>query len=217
MRPLCFFIVVAALPVAAQTTQTSPAMGHLSGTVVNQSGDPISHARLCFGHFDEQAGHSSCGPEADDAGKFDLQVPIDTNRASAEKPSDGYWGDTNLAKNGQVVSLTAQKPSAHLTIKVGARPARINFSVVDKNTGAPVKNANIQIAQVEKGIGTRFTAFNQDSVAIPPDQDVLIMIEASGYRRWFYLDGAANQPTLRLQSGEERNVEADLEPAAKHN
>ena len=173
MRPLCFFIVVAALHVAAQTTQTSPAMGHLSGTVVNQSGDPVSHPRLCFGHFDEQAGHSSCGPEADDAGKLIYRfrsTPIALARRSL---------------------LTA--------------------------TGAPVKNANVQIAQVEKGIGTRFTAFNQDSVAIPPDQDVLIVIEASGYRRWFYLDGAANQPTLRLQSGEERNVEADLEPAAKHN
>ena len=217
MRPFFAFVVLTALPLAAQTAPASEASGHISGKIVNQSGDSIAHARVCFGHFDGLGGHSTCGPEADDEGRFNLAVPMDTNRVSAEKPSDGYWSDPDLARGGQLVSLTSEKPSARLLLNLGQKPARITFSVIDKETGLPITDVNIQIAQVDESITTRSVAFQQDSIAVPPDKDMLIVIQANGYKRWFYMDEGANQPTVHLQSGEERNAEVNLEPASKPN
>jgi hypothetical protein len=219
MRPLSLFVVFLAIPVIAQSVSTSPALGHIVGKVVNQAGEPVAKARLCWGHYDERGGASTCGNEADDEGRFNLRVALDTNRVWAEKPSDGYLSDSDFSKLGQSISITPQKPTAHLVVKLGARPGHITFNVVDKNSGLPIKGFEILVAVVdEHSILTRFEVRDQPLVAIPPDNDLLILVQANGYRRWFYMDGAtAGQPTVRLESGEERNVEADLEPKSAHN
>jgi hypothetical protein len=219
MRPFSLFVVFLAIPVIAQSVPTSPAHGHIIGKVVNQAGEPVAKARLCWGHYDEHGGGSTCGNEADDEGRFNLQVALDTNRVWAEKPSDGYWSDNDFSKLGQSISITPQKPTAHLVVRLGARPGHITFNVADKNTGLPIKGFEILVATVdENSILTRFEARDQTLVAVPPDKDLLILVQANGYRRWFYTDGAtASQPTVRLESGEERSVEADLEPKSGHN
>jgi hypothetical protein len=219
MRPFFLFVVLLAPPVIAQSVPASVALGRVVGKVVNQAGEPVAHARLCWGHHDEFGGTSGCGNEADGEGHFNLQVPLDTNRVWAEKPSDGYWSENEFSKLGQSISLTSQKPTAHLVVKLGATPGHITFNVVDKNTGLPIRGFEILVATVdENSILTRFEARDQTSIAIPADKDLLILVQANGYRRWFYTDGAtASQPTVRLESGEERNVEADLEPKATHN
>jgi hypothetical protein len=182
---------------------------------VNASGETIPQARLCWGSFNDRGGGSTCGTEADNDGNFSLQVSLDTNRVWADKPSDGYWSDVQVAESGVVVKLTPQKPSTSVVIKLGASPGHINFNIVDKNAGSPIKDFHISVATLDQTIATRAQLCNQSSIAVPADKDVLIMVEANGYKRWFYMESGASQPTVRLQSGEERNVEADLEPEAK--
>jgi hypothetical protein len=53
------------------------------------------------------------------------------------------------------------------------------------------------------------------SVPIPPEIDVIVEVHAKGYHRWFYLDPATSQPTLRLGSSEERHLDVELEPIEK--
>jgi hypothetical protein len=182
---------------------------------VNASGETIPQARLCWGSFNDRGGGSTCGTDADNDGNFSLQVSLDTNRVWADKPSDGYWSDVQVAESGVVVKLTPQKPSTSVVIKLGASPGHINFNIVDKNAGSPIKDFHISVATLDQTIATRAQLCNQSSIAVPADKDVLIMVEANGYKRWFYMESGASQPTVRLQSGEERNVEADLEPEAK--
>lgn len=218
MRALWMFPVLIALPLIAQSVPNPPNSGRIIGQVVNDAGEPIAKARLCWGHYGDNFGSSTCGGrEADDQGHFTIPVPVDTNRIWAEKPADGYWTNVDMATSVLTLSLTPQRPSAHILIKLGSKPARVNFNVVDRNTGGPIKDFDISVASVDQSISTRAQTFNQSSIAIPPDKDVLIIVQANGYKRWFYMESGGSQPTVRLQSGEERNVEADLEPEAKRN
>jgi len=41
---------------------------------------------------------------------------------------------------------------------------------------------------------------------LPPNVDVLLIVEARGYERWFYADVAlASRPVIRLSSGRTEN------------
>ena len=51
---------------------------------------------------------------------------------------------------------------------------------------------------------------------IPPGIDVIVAIQAQGYRRWFYIDPSTSQPILRVTSGEEKHIEVELEPLEKN-
>ena len=51
---------------------------------------------------------------------------------------------------------------------------------------------------------------------IPPGIDVILAIQAQGYRRWFYIDPSTSQPILRVTSGEEKHIEVELEPLEKN-
>lgn len=58
-----------------------------------------------------------------------------------------------------------------------------------------------------------FTEITKNRVLVPPNVDVLLIVQADGYERWFYTDVAlASRPVIRLSSGEQRTIDAELEP-----
>jgi hypothetical protein len=53
-------------------------------------------------------------------------------------------------------------------------------------------------------------------VLVPPGLDVIVEVHAEGYRRWFHIDPSnRSRPTLRLASGEEKQLDVELEPEEK--
>jgi hypothetical protein len=61
-------------------------------------------------------------------------------------------------------------------------------------------------------------ATNQNVVSVPSSRDLVLLVQAPGYKRWFYFDAAnPGQPTARFASGEERTVDAELEPVETKN
>ena len=58
-----------------------------------------------------------------------------------------------------------------------------------------------------------FTEITKNRVLVPPNVDVLLIVQTHGYERWFYTDVAlASRPVIRLSSGEQRTIDAELEP-----
>lgn len=219
MRPLFLSFCLLTLPALAQTTTPSPsAMGHIVGRVVNQAGEPVPRAIICWGHSDDHSSGSTCGVPADEDGRFDVTVPLETNHVAAQKLSEGYWADDEVNKYGQSVILTPQKPVAHVLFNLGAKPGHLNVNVTDRTTGSPVLNYKVLILVVGgPPLSREVEVPSQNPIAIPAEKDVLVVVQAKGYKLWFYMDGAnPNPPTIRLQSGEDRNVEADIEPETKH-
>jgi hypothetical protein len=189
--------------------------GRIMGTVINSDGEPISHASICTSIHSRSSSSTSCGSaQTDEIGRFELEhLPIGEIGIFAEKPEVGYWIEdwTEDRKLIQTVSLNSQEPLAHVVLKVGPRPGELTIVVRDRVTGKPVESNQIRTTQ-----GSH-TFINENSstttVRVRPDSEVMVQISAPGYKTWYYIDpDDPSQPVLRLRPGENKTVDAYLDP-----
>ena len=222
-------LLLVAMTASPQTAQDSasfnglPLDGTVTGTVTNDDGDPIEGASLCTEVTYEHGSGSSCGGEQTDArGQFSIRVPLGNIGVFAQKPDGGYWPSSiemRTPKTGRTmgiktVTLTHEVPTATVRLKIGPRPATLKLEVKDKSTGKPVAYG-VRWIGVDNAMINAFERPASADLAIPPGVDVIITIHAKGYRRWFYLDPSTSQPTIRLASGEVKELEVELEPEDK--
>jgi hypothetical protein len=224
MRPC---LVVLALLVLASTVfcQTQPAetsqiaQGHIVGTTVDDTGQVVPNAMICFGRYEPTGAESNCGPHSDEHGRFDIEVPLTMNRVFAEKPEGGYITLNNPSKPGVGITLSDASPVVHVVLKMGAKPAAITLNVSDGDTGKPVKLARISWYEFGDAPAQRYADFTGKYVmSIPSNRDVMVIVEAAGYKRWFYTDADhVNRPVVRMQPGESRTIDVVLEPENPQN
>ena len=218
---LASLILLAAITVAAQTPQPlsgqPPLDGTITGTVTNDDGEPISEASLCTEVTYEHGSGTSCGGNQTDAhGQFSIRVPLGKIGVYAQKQEGGYWPVTDASpshtKGIHRLTLTSDAPTAKVTLKIGPKPGELKLSVKDKSTGKPVETYHARWIGIDDAMMNAFGGPASADLAIPPGVDVILTIHAEGYRRWFYLDPSTSQPTLRLASGEVKELEVELEP-----
>jgi hypothetical protein len=218
MRP--HFVALAVFTFAASFfSQTQPvenapsSKGRIVGTTVDDEGEVVPNATVCYSHVSERNQQSTCGLVSDSDGRFDVEVPFDTNRIYAQKMNAGYI-KRDLEKTGLTIALSQAAPVAHVTVKIGAKPGLLTFHISAGDTGEPLKNAKLTWFVVDEGPGIRSSAQSgKDTMPVPANYDLIVMAEAPGYKRWFFTDPSnAGMPVLRLQSGESRSIEAVLQP-----
>jgi hypothetical protein len=136
----------------------------------------------------------------------------------AESAMQGYWQDERTAKM-QTVTLTAAAPTAHVVLKIGPKPGELIVSVSDKATGQALHSFFVKLIadKISYGSGVgNFTKQPDNSgirVPIVPTTDFLFEVSAKGYKNWYYSDPSEpSRPVLRLESGEERTLEVQMEP-----
>jgi hypothetical protein len=225
---LAAFLLLA-ITVAAQTTQPVSEQpqpgGTITGTVTNDDGEPIQGASLCTEVTYEHGSGTSCGRAQTDArGQFSIRVPLGEIGIYAQKTDGGYWPrsiEMRMPKTGRMigiktVTLTHEVPTATVKLKIGPRPATLKFEVKHKSTGKPVEMYHVRWIGVDNAMMNAFEGPAPRDLAIPPGVDVIVTIHAEGYRRWFYLDPSTSQPTLRLASGEVKELDVELEPEEKN-
>ena len=226
---LSTLLLLAAITASAQATQSVSGQPQLDGTitgiVTNDDGEPIQGASLCTEVTYEHGSGTSCGGTQTDAhGQFSIRLPLGEIGVYAQKTDGGYWPrsvELRMPKTGRMigiktVTLTREVPTATVKLKIGPRPAMLKFEVKDKSTGKPVESYHVRWIGVDNAMMNAFEGPASRDLAIPPGVDVIITIHATGYRRWFYLDPSTSQPTLRLASGEEKQLDVELEPEEKN-
>ena len=225
---LVTLLLVAAITAAAQATlpvseQPRPG-GTITGVVTNDDGEPIGGAGICTEVTYEHGAGTSCGGTQTGAhGQFSLRVPFGEIGVYAQKTEGGYWPrsiEMRTPKTGRMigiktVTLTREVPTAIVKLKIGPRPATLIFEVKDKSTDKPVEAYHVRWIGVDNAMMNAFEGPASRDLVIPPGVDVIVTIHAEGYRRWFYLDPSTSQPTLRLASGEVKELEVELEPEEK--
>ena len=198
---------------AAQAPDPDQPQGRIIGLVVNDVNEPIAFATVCTSIVRTNSARTSCGPKADRQGHFDIGVPLDTNRVFAQKPDAGYQDLNRPMEQGVEVKLTESDPVAHVTVQIGSRPAEIDLRVTDKTTGKPVDSFTVRWMRIDDRGPAMFTESTKNRVLVPPNVDVLLIVQARGYERWFYTNVAlASRPVIRLSFGEQRTIDAELEP-----
>jgi hypothetical protein len=224
---VALLILFSAITGSAQTVQSlsePPQPGTITGIVTNNDGELVEGASLCIEFKDEHGGaSSSCGSaQTDQRGQFSMHVPLGEVGVYASKPEDGYLPpaviiDPKGSMAGTTVRLTSDKPTAKVKLKIGPKPAVLKIDVKDKATGKPVENFRARWFGIEN-LGTMSPSEKVPAtrVPIPPNLDVIVVISAEGYRHLAYVDPSTAQPILRLASGEERELDVELEPEPKN-
>lgn len=228
MRPtwITALLVLAALPTSAQTgpSPNSPDVkqqGRIVGTVVNDAGEPIREAELCTRITTPNGSTGSCGgTNTDDKGAFAIsQLPLSKIEVYARAGLQGYLQE-DAAIEKQTVTLTRQAPMARVTLTVGPKPGVLIINVTNKATGKALNSFFVRLIAESggycSGSGNFRRLYNSGEAVLVPvgsATEAIVEVSAQGYKSWFYSDPSdPSRPVLRLESGEERSLEVQLEP-----
>lgn len=210
--------------VFGQSERLNPQVGEgrIVGTVMNDDGEPIAEAMLCVITTHSHGSSSTCGgDQSDKDGRFEIKhAPFGDVQVSAEATLAGYWTEQQPK---QLVHLTPAAPVGHINVKIGPRPGVLSILVADKETGKPIDFDLIVVSWMLEDLSKNLTSHSRHfgreggrlQVPIKSNADVLLEVQAEGYRRAFYIDPATMQPLLRVQPGEQRQLDVALEPEGR--
>jgi hypothetical protein len=207
---------------SSQTSQQTPAVGRVTGTVVDESSQPINQAQVCSVVYlvlkpNRSQSNSTCVTHTDETGQFEIDhLPMGTYTITASKNDDGY-AELGQGTPMPEVTLTPEQPLASVIVKLGPKQGILIPVVKDNVTGKPVFDFFLKWqTDVPDGRWSGAAGFSQwtTRTPIPVEQDVSLEFSAHGYKSWVYADPTGSR-FLRMQSGEREILSIGLQPEAK--
>lgn len=204
-------------------TISAPNPSTIEGTVVDETGKPVSQAWV---KCETGEGHSCNLPlgyvETDADGRFVMEhLPRAEYKVYAMKEESGYPNIIfPIYRNDSYAdaSVEPQHPKAEVRVKIGPKAAVLTGWVKDGVTGKPV-NAFVvlrPIAYPDDWLSVA-TLSPHYRVLAPPSTDLDLEVVAEGYHTWYY--GGPSDPLhrkpLRLDSGAEMKLDIPLQPLFK--
>ncbi|MFZ0319094.1 MAG: carboxypeptidase-like regulatory domain-containing protein [Candidatus Sulfotelmatobacter sp.] len=186
----CNLVVVSLLVLStplthSQTSEQMPSEGRITGTVLDELGQPINEARVCSALTSAPKPISECYVKTDSTGQFQIDhLPMGTIEVSASKGEDGYQ-DFYPPAHIQRVILTPQDPLATVISRLGPKAGILIPSVTDKVTGKVLRDFWVQW-KVLDGSMAGTTGFSSVSTraSVPAGRDLSLSMSAKGYGRW---------------------------------
>jgi len=218
-------LMLVASPTCAQVSPSTNSRnaketGQIIGTVVNDVGEPVREAQVCTRITYQTGSSNACGgAQTDEKGAFQMsQVPFGKIGVYAEAVRQGYWRDDETART-QTVMPSAQVPVAHVALKVGPKPGELIVNVRDKTSGKNVDSFFVRLIADTTGYCSGVGNFpNQPGsvgarVPVGSGTEAVVEVSAKGYKNWYYSDPSEpSRPVLRLEPGEEKTLEVQLDP-----
>jgi hypothetical protein len=221
---LLTLLLTASLPAIAQTTSSLQPEGTISGTVLNEHEQPFKGVRVCtympYAPSGSVESRGGCPATTDEAGQFRIEhVVMGSFGVEAIKPEDGYTAFAGTSAK-EMVTLTPNKPSATVVLKLGPKPGLVLPEVTDKLTGKPVLAFRIGWAIYDPErlhgslSGGQEMGHGDKHALVPPEKLLVLTVVAPGYKEWTYRDASdASRPALvRLHPSEVKELFVELEP-----
>jgi uncharacterized surface anchored protein len=201
--------------VYAQSAKQSSAVGRIVGTVLNEAGQLVDHARVCTSITSGANTEINCRVSTDKDGRFQIEhLRTGTYNVFAQKEEEGYT--ISNQSPGQKVEITIEQSFAIVTIRLRPKGGILVGSVKDKTSGKPVEAIAVRYLAVDKGDAGFTRANGNFQITVPTATDLIIVVSAEGYKGWVYTDPSdPSHPVLRLASGEQRLLDIELEPLSK--
>jgi hypothetical protein len=201
-------VVITASLLSAQNT------GRISGTVVSEDGGVVQHLDVCTSVKSGNGKTINCRVSVDQEGHFLIEnVKFGSYGVFAINEEQGYSVENQSP--GLKISVTVDNPSPNVIIRLRPRGGILTGSVTDKATGKAIDDAWINYVMIDDGGGGGHSLGINAwfSIATPTESNLLIYVQARGYKGWVYTDASnPTQATLRLVSGERKMVDIELEP-----
>jgi len=203
--------------------------GVVSGTVVNQRGEPVADVTVSVPPVDRSFIGSVPSNQTGPNGNFTVAgLGWGKYAVCAHKEADAYREICNsIFSKGSAPTVTRspQAPAASVQVTIGPKAGILSGKIRDSVTGLPVnpitdaitgarQSAVLRIHPLtdngryfDQAIGSQFTAL------IPPDADLELEVRAPGYRSWrFSMLGSRRSKPFRMKSGEKRTLQIHLRP-----
>jgi hypothetical protein len=187
--------------------------GRVTGTVLTQEGQPVESANVCVVVWTAGSSSATCRNTTDEVGRFDIKnAPMGPFFVTASKEEDGY-SMVEGQGGGQKVDLTAERPTADVIIKLGAKAGILIGSVKDSVTGKPVDGIQLNYISIAGKVNGTAGGYGNGTfrLNLPTTDDYIILVSAPGYKTWFYRD-AEQDASLHLASGEQKTLDVFLVP-----
>ncbi|MGA9040171.1 MAG: carboxypeptidase-like regulatory domain-containing protein [Terriglobales bacterium] len=174
---IIFAVVTVFLPLAAHA-QT----GCLSGSVVDNIGQPVKGIRITVGDNIWTTAQISPEPRSDESGQFRIEgIPPGNYKANAFDDQLGYPGIWWPVRD---VSIAASTLCTNIVFNVHARAAKLKLIVTDATTNKPIPNLLLHVFPGEKA-GLWLTVEPLLSYGLPPQVPSLVklrvVVTARGY------------------------------------
>jgi uncharacterized surface anchored protein len=163
--------------------------------------------------------HENCMTTTDSKGQFTVEhLKAGTYHLFAINEAEGY--SMQNQKPGQEVTIDTNQPwpNVVITIRQDGRDGILIGPVTDKLTGRIIPNATVHYTAIDSDGGSGFADLTSSlaetvPVPVPSNCDLLVVVMAKGYRGWVYADPSnSSRPTLRLEPGERKELDVQLEP-----
>ena len=226
MRPIWLALMLSllgSLPTFPQTANSSQPEGTISGTVLDENGQPFKGVQVCTYRRDAPANSREARGDCpaattDESGQFRIDhAAMGATSVEAIKPEDGYvaFAGTTVIRE---VTLTPNQRSATVVLKLGPKAGRVLPSVTDKFTGEPIVDFEVgwtifnSEAPSSSSSGGQAIRKGSTGAIVPPEKYLVLTIYAPGYKKWIYHDPSdPSRPAfLRLQAGEEKELLVEL-------
>ena len=205
-------IVLLALITSATFVHSTDDIGRITGTVVNENGQPVDHTVVCVSAASGSS-KTECNVFTDPNGQFDIQhLQMGAVSVFASKDEDGY---SPMNQAHKTVTLTIQDPVANVTVKLASRLGTLIGTVRDSATGKIIDKPVNVMWMMTDGTATGSSGGQQSTfhVNLPITSGLLVFVSATGYKTWFYRDPSdPSQVELHLASGEQKSVDIELVP-----
>jgi Carboxypeptidase regulatory-like domain len=168
----------------SQTPDPTPVDGRVSGTVVNEAGEPVPGATV---YVSEEASSlvdaNSVVARTDVAGRFDFgrTVKHGVYEIYARKDKDGYPDPTSkfyqpLNFSPQKVQLFGDHPEEKVTVQLPKKAAILAGRVFDAETGQPLR-AGVGFTNLRTEAGHFVPADGEFHALIPANTDVYVVVQ----------------------------------------
>jgi len=189
------------------------------GKVVDQDGNPVSHAYIEARPIINDLGKGTVvgnGPNpwiaADDSGQFEILLPAGRYRIQGKAEVDGFpdptfWLNVDPKARFPVISV-ANKDVTDVEVVLGRQGGILHGLVQDADTPAPISNARLRLqdARNSNAFVEIFTNQAGQFEYTVPSKPILISAEAKGYKRVTVQNGGE----VILAPGEHREIDIDL-------
>jgi hypothetical protein len=194
--------------------------GLIDGTVVNEEGKAVKGATVTG--FPTDRGISGKVPHAYtvETGHFAIRdLWWGEYAVSGMKEDEDYPDVSGAFYSDQIqprIRLTAEHPTATVTIRLGPKAGVLVGTVTDAVTGAPL-NPYVEFRRTYqpdcflRGAGL---VNAKHRVLVPSDTDVTMKVRLESYRDWYY-PGTGDKfvsGSLPLEPGQERTLNIQLQP-----